>query len=324
MFPHSNHRARVSVESPTLPLPPPSPDTAALGHALGGIDGAKMREFAEQAGVVQAEAGTIARAEPPAHISPLTREDVARNNLSLRALPAHLQDIEKFVPQLQKKKPGQILKLLTERYVADPSAANAGLLQHAINRITCRGAPDAHLKREIADAVQTLHKKSSQNPAKGDDIFLWAYYDANFSGASIFADLPQGWVYWSIPYVGDAMNDAISSLTLSCTSDEVAGNVCLFENANFVGRYQNYSLTVPPGLNGYAEEDVSYVGDAFHSRRAAFRQRDLASHCRRAGAPEQDHRYRERAERCQFRGRCDFHMGHVADRPDLRFGLASQ
>ncbi len=225
MYPYSNRFAHASAASPTIPLPPPEPAAPAL--------------------VIQPDTGAVAKAEPPAHIPALTHEDVARNDLSLRALPAHLQDIEKFVPEVQKKKPGQILEILSERYVADPSAANASLLQHAINRVTRGGPADSHLKHEIAEAIQVLHKVG-KNPAQGDDIFLWAYDDANFGGRSIFADLPQGWVYWRIPYVGDAINDAISSLTLSCTADEVAGNVCLFEHANFVGKYQNYSLTVPP------------------------------------------------------------------------------
>jgi hypothetical protein len=80
----------------------------------------------------------------------------------------------------------------------------------------------------------------------------------------MFLELQPGWVYWAETYVGDAMNDKISSLICTCTSDEVGGNFCLFENANFVGRYQNYNVTVPSGIDGYVEEDVSYVGDDFN------------------------------------------------------------
>jgi hypothetical protein len=240
----------ISFASPTLPLPPPEPDRTA----------GKSPENE----TFQSYGGAIARAEPPWHIAPLTREDVARNNLALTALPTHLWDIEKFIPALRAKKPDQVIKFLGERYAADPSAANAGLLQHAINRITTSGAPEAHITHEIREAIALLHKRTEENPPRGDDIFMWAYYDANFGGASLFADLPQGWVYWAIPYVGDAMNDAISSLTFSATSDEVAANVCLFEHAHFIGRYQNYALTVPTGRDGYASEDVSYVGDDFN------------------------------------------------------------
>jgi hypothetical protein len=242
-----SYRPDTIAESPTLPLPPPGPDLeAAAGNRL------------------QPQTGAIGRAAAPDHIAPVTREDIARNHLALTALPAHLQDIEKFIPDLAGKKPGQAIKLIGARYSADPSPANAAILQHAINRITTTGAPDAQLKREIDAAVRLLHKRTEEIPPRGDDIFMWAYYHANFGGASMFADLPQGWVYWAIPYVGNAMNDEISSLIFSATRDEVAANVCLFEHAGFVGRYQNYSLTVPRGLNGYVEEEVSYVGDAFN------------------------------------------------------------
>src|ERR1700733_1670846 len=100
MYPYSNRFAHASAASPTIPLLPPEPAAPAL--------------------VIQPDTGAVAKAEPPAHIPALTHEDVARNDLSLRALPAHLQDIEKFVPELQKKKPPQILEILSERYVADP------------------------------------------------------------------------------------------------------------------------------------------------------------------------------------------------------------
>jgi hypothetical protein len=123
------------------------------------------------------------------------------------------------------------------------------------------------MSEEIKKAVEVFH--SRQKPAadgkpEGDDIFYWAYVDGNFGGASLFGDLTQGWIYLRTSYVGNAMNDKISSLVLSCTSDEAGGNLAIFENVNFVGRYQNYGVTVPAGVNGYVEEDVSYVGDDFN------------------------------------------------------------
>jgi hypothetical protein len=60
------------------------------------------------------------------------------------------------------------------------------------------------------------------------------------------------------------MNDKISSLTVTCASNEVGGNVILFENANFIGKFQNYGVAVPPGINGFVEQDVAYVGDDFN------------------------------------------------------------
>jgi hypothetical protein len=153
---------------------------------------------------------------------------------------------------------------LSERFKADPTPANASLLQFAVNRVTTCGPVDAQMKKEITKALAVLHEKEKSHPGATDDLFCWAYVDANFGGASMFLDLQPGWVYWAESYVGSAMNDEISSLVCSCTSNEVAGNFCLFENADFNGRYQNYHLTVPSGINGYVEEDVSYVGDDFN------------------------------------------------------------
>jgi hypothetical protein len=73
-------------------------------------------------------------------------------------------------------------------------------LRHAVNRVTSAGAPDSHLKAAITRAISVLHQKPDTTPPKTDDIFDWAYQDANFGGASIFADLVPGWVYWRIPY----------------------------------------------------------------------------------------------------------------------------
>lgn len=57
-----------------------------------------------------------------------------------------------------------------------------------------------------------FHKKPKGHAKGTDDIWYWAYVDANFGGASIFADLPQGWIYWRTPYVGDAMNEELMLL----------------------------------------------------------------------------------------------------------------
>jgi hypothetical protein len=246
-FPPTEHSGQEAVEAPTLPLPPP-------------------REQAQIQRTPQPETGMAAKAEPPSYLAPLTREDVARNAQRLKSLPTNLHGLEAFLPELEKMKPAELLHVLQARFTKDPNPANAALLQYGINRITTCGPVDPHIRDAITKAVEALHKPSAAHPGSTDDLFCWAYVDANFGGASMFLDLSPGWVYWAETYVGSAMNDKISSLTCSCTSDEVGGNFCLFENARFFGRYQNYALTVPPDLGpgGYAEEDVSYVGDSFN------------------------------------------------------------
>ena len=242
MSTNPNEQAHLVSESPTLPLPPPS----------------NPRRLA-----VQSESATGERGEPPPQLEPITRDDIARNNLRLKALPANLRNLEAFLPEIQKKTPVEVLQILRDRYVADPNPANASLLQYAVNRITTGGPVDTDMKEAIARAIEVLRGSSETEPGTADALFCWAYVDADFGGASMFLDLSPGWIYWAEFYVGDAMNDKISSLICTCTSGEVAGNFCLFENANFIGRYQNYKLTLPPG-DEEIEEDVSYVGDDFN------------------------------------------------------------
>ncbi len=261
------------LQSPTLPLPPPGdPGEAATANLLNRLSPDEIAQLGEAlksnpnllGRKVQAAAEVASKAEFPSHLAPVTREDIARNNRCLKAMPPHLQSIENFLPELKKKKPEQVLHILGERYSRSPTAANATLLQHAVNRITTTGAVEPHIKRAITAATEVLHRKSAADGTKTDDIFYTAYVDANFGGASMFGDLPPGWIYLATSYVGDAMNDKISSLIATCMADEVGGNVILFENAGFVGNYQNYALTVPPGVNEYVSEEVSYVGDAFN------------------------------------------------------------
>ena len=268
-------KTRVSVESPTLPLPPPEElRRAATERLLGTLNTDEIALLADRlktdpglpTGAVQEHSSMGARGEPPSHIAPITGEDIARNNRGLKSLSPNLYDVEKFLPELRKEKPERLLHILSERFRENPTPVNGALLQHVVNRITSSGPVDHHTKGEITKAITVLHQPSETNPGKADDIFYWAYVDANFGGASIFGDLVPGWIYWAQPYVGDAMNDKISSLSLSCTSNEVGGNVILFENAGFVGRYLNFALTVPENIAGleYIDEDVSFVGDAFN------------------------------------------------------------
>ncbi|HEX3763927.1 MAG TPA: hypothetical protein VHW23_34770 [Kofleriaceae bacterium] len=204
--------------------------------------------------------------EPTPQSLALTPHLIHANDRSVATLSPDILGFESFVPELRGLRPEALLRALSERYREDPSVSNSLLLQHAINRLTNTGPVGEHLRKEIDKAIEVLHHAPSRRDegANADDIFYWAYADASFRGASMFGDLPSGWIYWRTPYVGDAMNDVISSLTVTVTSNEVGGNVALFQDAGFVGKYQNYGVTVPPGINGYVQEDVSFVGDDFN------------------------------------------------------------
>lgn len=271
-------RPRVLPLSPTLPLPPPQ--TPALPVAPpGALD--------EVAAAAAARAAALSTAQifpsDPIGVSgggrvelsavqaqKLTPEVVRENDLSVIGLAPDLAGFESFLPELRGAKPEARLRILSERYSHDPTVNNSLLLQQAINRLTTGGPIHEHLRQAIDKAIEVLHR-TPPRPGAGtgadtgiDDIFFWAYADADFRGASLFGDLPQGWIYLRNAFVGSAMNDAISSLSVTCTRNEVGGNAILFEHAGFVGRYQSYGVRVPPGITGRVEEDVAYVGDDFN------------------------------------------------------------
>lgn len=258
-------------QAPGVALPPPRSPTIPLG-TLDEVAAAATTRAAElgAAQIFPSDpigVGGGGRVELSAsQARKLTSEVVRENDLSVIGLSPDLLGFESFVPELRGLKPEALLRTLSERYRHDPTVNNSLLLQHAINRVTTGGAVSGHLRETIDQAIEALHRTPA-TPGGGsttDDIFFWAYVDADFRGASIFGDLPQGWIYLRDFYVGNAMNDAISSLSLTCTGNEVGGNVILFEHAGFTGRYQNHGVRVPPGSNGQVEDGVSYVGDDFN------------------------------------------------------------
>lgn len=203
-------------------------------------------------------------AERPAHLAVATPEEILRNYSRLSGPSQRLQDIEAFLPELRGLGDREVLSFVGERYLADPTPRNAGLVQFAVNRITTRGPVPGELRDVIDSVTGLLHESGASPDVATDDLWCWSYVDANYNGASMFLDLPSGWIYWAESYVGDAMNDKISSMVGTCTSNEVGGNFCLFENARFWGHYLNFHVDVPPGTNGWVSDDVSYVGDSFN------------------------------------------------------------
>jgi len=163
----------VSVVSPTLPSPD-EPPRAAMERRLGTLCTDEIALLAEQlktdpgllTGAVQEHSSMGARGEPPPHIAPITGEDIARNNRSLKSLPPDLYDmydIEKFLPELRKQKPEQVLHILSERFRKTPTPINAALLQHAVNRTTGSGPIDRQVKGEITKAIKVFHPKFEAN-----------------------------------------------------------------------------------------------------------------------------------------------------------------
>jgi len=227
----------------------------------------RIRELAERMRINQGvlaqpapAGGTMARAEAPPNIRLASQEEIAANDLSLASLPRVL-GLDRFIADLANKSPIEALEVLEGRFRQDPSASNGALLQAGINGLTTSGPLDEASKRVVERAMALFHKKPQRKKKQGgtDDIWYWGYVDANYGGGSTWADLIQGWIYWRTPdFRSFGMNDALSSLIYGCTTEETGGNVILFENINYNGRYRNYSTQ--PGFS----TGVSYVGDDFN------------------------------------------------------------
>jgi hypothetical protein len=199
-------------------------------------------------------------AHPSPHTTVATREDIARNTLHFEPLSADLVGIEKFLPEFKNETPARVVKVLTKRFTKHPTPPNGALLQLAMNRYTSSHAPDGELKEAIKEAMTAFRKPSESEKLGGtDDISYTAWVDQYYGGASQYFDLPQGYISGGYRYVGSAMNDNITSLQASCSSNEVGAQVILFENSSFWGRYQNWSLD-----GGGSSEDVFNVGSAFN------------------------------------------------------------
>ena len=65
--------------------------------------------------VLQLEAAMGDKAQLPPQLLAPTREDIARNNKRLKALPRNLQGIESFLPELKKKTASDVLRILSDR-----------------------------------------------------------------------------------------------------------------------------------------------------------------------------------------------------------------
>lgn len=262
---------RLCPLTPSVPLPPPSETgRAAVQAFLSNLTAEDIRCLADRHKIdinllmspIAASTASGIKAEAPLHLAPLTSKDIARNDLHIEAIAPHLGDFETFIPSLKKKEPAALIRTLVQRFKEESTTENGQLLQAAMNRYTSTGTVEGHLKEAIEEARAIFHKGHEPDARLGgtDDIWYQAWVDASYRGASIFQDMGPGWLYYGYRYVGDAMNDKISSLKAGCSRNEVGGYVLLFENASFEGKFQKYTLTGP----SQTEDDVSYVGGDFN------------------------------------------------------------
>ena len=202
----------------------------------------------------------VKRSGPPPHLPPAPEGDAGTLSSAGTAL-TNVTNLSSFLPDLAGNAAIDVLKAMEKRFRADTSSDNAALLQAAINAITTRGGVSSTERTAIDSAVLLFHRQGGKEQKPGtDDIWYRAFVDAGFSGAEVFDDLTPGWIYWRRPDFRDiGLNDTVSSLYFGAASSEVGGNVILFENVRYEGRYLNFTVTPEPQT-----QDVPYVGDAFN------------------------------------------------------------
>jgi hypothetical protein len=213
----------------------------------------------------QAQTANITEVTQPLHLEHLTSKLLAKNNKKFDVLPTTTSIIGIFRPDLSNQCPADIIKQLTSEYEKSPRSANAQLLQQTINSYTSVNNVDTGLRKEIDKALVVLHQGSEAL----DDIWYIAYVDAQFQGSAVSWNLPTGWVYLSWPWVGSDINDKISSLKVFATSDEVAGDIILFQNVNYNGTYEIFPITIDRDRDT-TEQDYSYVGATMNDQTSSI------------------------------------------------------
>ncbi|KAN0110983.1 hypothetical protein V8E51_007370 [Hyaloscypha variabilis] len=181
-------------------------------------------------------------------------------DLFYRPINPDFIDPESILPELKGLSPAETIKTLVKKFKKDPYPANRAALNSAVHRATRVSAADSEVAAAIEEvkAVFAGQGVSEQGAKAVDDIWMQAWKDINYSGASLYLDMPPNYIYSGYNWVGSNMNDAISSIKMGASSTELGGHVILFENSDFWGRYLNYTLNSP------GEDDVGYVGSSFN------------------------------------------------------------
>jgi hypothetical protein len=236
-----------------------------LLKSLSSEELASLAQKLSTSSLQQEQTASITEVMQPFHLEPLTSKILAKNNKKLDVLPTNTSIIDIFRPDLSNQCPADIIKHCTSEYEKNPSSANAQLLQQVINSYTSVNNVDSGLQKGIDKAMLVLHQGSEAL----DDIWYIAYVDAQFRGGAVSWNLPTGWIYLSWPWVGSNINDKISSLKVFATSDEVGGDVILFQNSNYNGTYEIFPITIGRG-RATTERDYSYVGAAMNDQTSSI------------------------------------------------------
>jgi hypothetical protein len=242
------------------------------------LDPVALKHLTENAGIPGSAISTSASSSNPARRvrgagqTPFANlanpEDIRatdRTNIRRRGIFAN---IGKFYPELVNENANKALTILTEEYQKHPAEANEYLIQDAINRITHVGELDDETKKVVSKAIDVLTsvKLPGQSDAQDkDSIFSNLYQHSDFRGRSMFAYLGPDSIYQAVhkSYLQNVdLHDRISSLTLNASLGEVRGDVILFQNDRFSGRFTGIRTNTAPTQ----QVSASYVGDFINDR----------------------------------------------------------
>jgi hypothetical protein len=200
-----------------------------------------------------------------------TAEQVRANDLENVQRRGLLADIGRTFPELAGETPQGALSALTDRFRNDPSDVNQFLVQDAINRLTHVGELDQVSKRLVSSAIEALTSaRPSEESGAEDSIYSNLFEHSDFRGRSIFAFLGPGSFYHSIrkSFLGDVdLHDRISSLTLDATTGESRGDIVLFQNDRFFGRFTQIRTSIGDPTQQVA---ATYVGSHINDRTSSL------------------------------------------------------
>ena len=247
------------------------------------VDSEGIKRLTERANLVRQSVETgeattkpsrgIRTAGPSPFAIRATQEEIKANDLTNIRRRGILANIGKFLPELANETAQKALSILTEEYQRHPSEANQFLIQDAINRLTHVGELDAESKKIVSKAIEVLTSVKLPNQGSGQDKdSLWSnlYEHSDFRGRSIFAYLGPDSIYQSIQksYLQNVdLHDKISSLTLDASAGEVRGDIILFQDDRFFGRFTSVRTTIN---NPTQQVSASYVGDFINDRTSSL------------------------------------------------------
>jgi hypothetical protein len=183
-----------------------------------------------------------------------TPNDLLTNNSDFVIYANTLKNIGRLIPEIatdpKSEDPKKILSVCIDKCRDDPSAVNQYLLQNAINDVTTRGRLDSNAEKIVNEAIENLTTikdtgKTETSKKKVDSIWTTVHEDEDFQGEMIFLNLLSGSTYLRCD-INDldsrGFNDEISSYRLFKNPEEVAGEIILFGEYRFRGRFYEQKL----------------------------------------------------------------------------------